>query len=133
MAVSQNVLRVNEREITMGLTDFGKTVRKARLDTDETLATMAESLGVSPAFLSALETGRKNISEEWVGKITNFFKHRGINVANLGEYADISNKNISLAGCDPQKQMLIAGFARSNLDAETLAEFARLLGSAKGK
>lgn len=117
----------------MGLTDFGKTVRKARLDTDETLATMAESLGISPAFLSALETGRKNISEEWVKKITNFFRDKGVEVKKLGEFADISNKNISLAGCDPQKQMLIAGFARSNLDADTLAEFARLLGTVKDK
>ena len=117
----------------MGLTDFGKTVRKARLDTDETLATMAESLDVSPAFLSGLETGRKNIPEDWVEKITIFFKNKGIEVKQLGEFADISNKNISLAGCDPQKQMLIAGFARSNLDAHTLAEFARLLGTVKDK
>lgn len=117
----------------MGLTDFGKTVRKARLDVNETLSTMAESLGVSPAFLSAMETGRKNIPEDWVKKITGFFSARGMEVKMLGEYADISNKNISLVGCDPQKQMLIAGFARSNLDAETLSELARLLGTVKGK
>lgn len=115
----------------MGLTDFGKAVRKARLDADETLATMADSLGVSPAFLSAMETGRKNISEEWVKRIVSFLDAKGIEIKQLGEYADISNKNVSLAGCDPQKQMLIAGFARSSMDAETLAEFAKLLGAVK--
>lgn len=112
----------------MGLTDFGKAVRKARLDTEETLSTMAESLGVSPAFLSAMETGRKKIPEEWVVKIHKFFTDRGVNIERLGEFADISNQTVSLAGCDPQKQMLIAGFARSNLDPETLAKLAKLIG-----
>lgn len=115
----------------MALTDFGKAVRKARLDADETLSTMAESLNVSPAFLSAMETGRKKIPDEWVVKITQFFRDRGINVEKLGVYADISNQSVSIAGCDPNKQMLIAGFARSDFDAETLAEFVKLLGKQK--
>lgn len=115
----------------MALTDFGKAVRKARLDAEETLSTMAESLNVSPAFLSAMETGRKKISEEWVEKITLFFQDREINVEKLGVYADISNKSVSIADCDPDMQMLIAGFARSDLDAETLSkvnELAKILG-----
>lgn len=115
----------------MALTDFGKAVRKARLDADETLATMAESLNVSPAFLSAMETGRKKISDEWVTKITQFFRDRRINIEKLGVYADISNKSVSIANCDPDTQMLIAGFARSDLDAETLSkinELAKILG-----
>nr|SPS05539.1 conserved protein of unknown function [Candidatus Nitrotoga fabula] len=113
----------------MGLTDFGRTVRKARLDAKETLSTMAKSLGVSPAFLSAMETGRKKIPAEWVKNITQFFLERGIEVKDLDIYADISNKNTSLEGCSPQQQMLIAGFARSNFDAATLEKFADLLGA----
>lgn len=115
----------------MALTDFGKAVRKARLDANETLATMAESLGVSPAFLSAMETGRKKISEEWVGKIITYFKDREIHLEKLGVYADLSNKSISILNCDPDTQMLIAGFARSDLDVETLSklhELAKALG-----
>lgn len=111
----------------MALTDFGKAVRKARLDTNETLSTMADSLGVSAAFLSAVETGRKKISEEWVGKIHQFFADRGVNVEKLGEFADISNQTVSLVGCDPEKQMLIAGFARSEFDAETLAKLSKII------
>lgn len=117
----------------MALTDFGKAVRKARLDANETLSTMADALNVSPAFLSAMETGRKNISEEWIVKISDFFLHRGIKVEKLAEYSDISNQSVSIAGRSPQQQMLIAGFARSNFDAETLARFAKLLGMDKDK
>jgi transcriptional regulator with XRE-family HTH domain len=117
----------------MALTDFGRSIRKARLDAHETLASMAKLLGVSAAFLSAMETGRKNISEEWVQKINQFFLDRSIKVGNLGVLADMSNKTVSIAGVDPTKQMLIAGFARSSLDAETLEKFAKLLDSTLGK
>ena len=58
----------------MALTDFGKAVRKARLDADETLATMAESLNVSPAFLSAMETGRKKFLTNGLQKLHNFLE-----------------------------------------------------------
>lgn len=112
----------------MGLTDFGKTIRKARVDIGTTLAAMAADLGVSAAFLSGLETGRKNISDEWIVKISAYFSGKGIEVPRLAEMADVSNKSVSIAGCDPQKQMLIAGFARSNLDAETLEKIAKLIG-----
>lgn len=111
----------------MSLTDFGKAIRKARIDLGETLSSMATTFNVSPAFLSAMETGRKNIPEEWVIKITSYFAERGLKIDKLGEYADLSNKTVSIAGQDPKKQMFIAGFARSNFDAETLARFVDLL------
>ena len=115
----------------MALTEFGKVVRKARLDAGETLQTMGRSLGISTSFMCDLELGRKNISEKWVNNIQQYFANRGIDVKNLGEYADISNQSVSLAGCDPQKKVLIAGFARASMNAETLSEFARLLQSIK--
>lgn len=43
----------------MALTEFGKAVRKARIDTGYTLLTMAKALGTTSAFLSGLETGSK--------------------------------------------------------------------------
>jgi transcriptional regulator with XRE-family HTH domain len=80
----------------MALTDFGRVVRKARLDANETLSTMAEALDVSPAFLSGLETGRKNISEEWITKINDYFLTRAIVIERLAEYADMSNQSVSV-------------------------------------
>lgn len=43
----------------MALTEFGKTVRKARIDVGYTLKTMSQELKTSAAFLSGLETGSK--------------------------------------------------------------------------
>lgn len=111
----------------MALTEFGKAVRKARIDVGCTLLSMAEELETTSSFLSGLETGRKNISASWVTKIEEFFSSRGLEVENLKEMADVSNQSTSLDGLSFQQQMLVAGFAKSNFTAEELKQFSELL------
>lgn len=43
------------------LTGIGKFLRKLRIDNEEILKDMADALGVSSAFLSAVENGRKKM------------------------------------------------------------------------
>ncbi len=47
-------------------TDFGKICRKIRIDNNEVLKDMAQKLGVTTAYLSAVETGKRNVPEEWL-------------------------------------------------------------------
>lgn len=49
----------------MGYTSFGEFVRILRIKKHEVLGDMAEKLGTSIAFLSAVENGRKNIPTGW--------------------------------------------------------------------
>ena len=51
------------------LNDFGKELRKLRIDKSELLKDMADRLDVSPAFISAVETGRKAIPAGFVARI----------------------------------------------------------------
>lgn len=112
----------------MALTDFGKAIRKARIDADETLRSMASELGTSPSFLSGLETGTKNISREWLNKIENYFAKRDIKISYLNELAALSNKTVHLHDdLSVQQQMLIAGFASSPFTPNELKKFADLL------
>lgn len=117
----------------MALTEFGKVVRKARIDADCTLLTMSNDLGTTPAYLSGLETGSKKISKKWVEKITNFFKTKNIELDNLQELANVSNDNVPLDDLPEQQKMLIAGFARSSWRAEELKKFAELLAEINNK
>lgn len=117
----------------MKITEFGKIVRKARLDAEISLLQMANELNVSSAFLSGMETGRKKITEEWVSKIESFFSMNGISVPNLAEAADVSNKSVSLEGLNPAHQMLIAGFARTSLSTEEMENLKTLLVAANAK
>jgi transcriptional regulator with XRE-family HTH domain len=53
----------------MKLTDFGKEVRKIRIDRNQLLKDMAAELEISSAFLSALETGRKQVPPGFVDRL----------------------------------------------------------------
>lgn len=111
----------------MSLTEFGKKVRKARIDVGYTLKTMSEELGSSPAFLSGLETGQKKISKAWVTKIEQFFKSKNLIVNDLKVLADVSNESVPLDGLSQQQKMLIAGFAHSPFTPDELKKFAEFL------
>ncbi len=111
----------------MALTEFGKAVRKARIDTGFTLLTMAEKLGTSPAFLSGMETGSKKIPDKWVNAIQSLFVEHGYEIPNLDLLANVSNETVSISGLPHQQQMLLGGFAKSEFTQEQLTAFAELL------
>lgn len=111
----------------MALTEFGKAVRKARIDLGETLVSMSGAIGTSASFLSGMETGRKKITDEWVSKINSFFESRNRKVEDLEELAVIANKSVPIDGLPLQQQMLIAGFAKSPFTADELQAVAKLL------
>ncbi|ARR46701.1 transcriptional regulator [Vibrio campbellii] len=111
----------------MALTEFGKTVRKARIDVGYTLKTMSKELDTSAAFLSGLETGSKRISKDWVKKIEAFFESKGHSIPNLSQLADVANESVSLSGLSQQQQMLVAGFAHSPFTPDELKKFATFL------
>lgn len=110
----------------MALTEFGKAVRKARIDSGQNLQSMSSELKVSVAFLSAMENGRKKIPPEMVEKVGNFFYRLGVPIANLKELAAVSNESVPIDGLPLQHQMLVAGFAQSKFTPEQLKTIAKL-------
>lgn len=57
----------------MQLTELGKELRKLRVDLDINLADMAGTVGVSSAFLSAVETGKKPAPSDFVDRLANHY------------------------------------------------------------
>lgn len=51
------------------VTEIGKMLRILRIENNVMLKTMAESIGVSAPYLSAIETGRKPINAQLLNKI----------------------------------------------------------------
>ncbi len=111
----------------MNLTVFGSAVRKARIDAKVTLQDMSKALGVTAAYLSGLEVGRKKVSDEWAEKIQAYFIDKGVKVPNLRQLADVSNESVPLKGMSHQQMMMVSGFARANLTDEQIKRFAQLL------
>ena len=113
------------------LTDFGRFLRKIRIDCGEILKDMAEKLNVSAAYLSAVEMGKRNIPEQWVNKISDLYNLSEDEKKDLSVSADNSAKSITLKLDDisnSQKETAIL-FAREfeNIDAETLDKIKKLL------
>ena len=55
------------------VTKLGIFLRKLRLDNNEIMKDMAEKLGVSPSFLSAIENGKKKMPDSWTDIIIDLY------------------------------------------------------------
>lgn len=115
----------------MSVNLFGSMIREARKNTKHTLLSMAIALKTTPGFLSAIETGRSKIPDEWVVKIYEFFKDTKcpLLLEELKEKAIVSNGSVLISDLPLQHKLLIAGFANSKLNAKQMRKFKSLLES----
>lgn len=98
------------------LSPFGREVRKMRLEHDDTpkLKDLADALGVSSAYLSAVETGKKPAPASMVDKIAAYFDLDVKKRAHLRQLATQSMKfvQLDLHGKDAKSRELATAFAR---------------------
>lgn len=70
----------------MGLDAFGRMVRDIRLVRALLLYDMAKDLGISPAELSAIECGRKNVPDWFVSKLQETYGISDMHAQSLIKY-----------------------------------------------
>lgn len=75
-----------------GVTKLGKKLRKIRIENDEVTYNMAEKLGISVSYLSAIENGKRAIPKNF---IENLFEKYDINEK---EKKEILETEISYTG-----------------------------------
>lgn len=113
------------------MTEFGKSLRKIRIDNGERLFDMAKKLGVSSAFLSAVENGKKSVPIDWVRILSQKYALSEAAVIKLQHEADESlmSVKINLEGSSPERRSLAAGFARrfNDFSDDDFEEFRKLL------
>jgi len=78
------------------ITKLGKILRKARVDSEITLGEMAEEVGISPAFLSSIENGKKDVKEPLVDKLAEFLGLTGPELAKFHLVAMASNSEVKV-------------------------------------
>ena len=124
---------MQKEELPM-LTEFGKALRKIRIDRQQLLRDMADKLGVSSAYLSAVETGKRRIPQDWVSKIASIYSLSCEEQADLQSAADNSvfDVTISLVNASEQKRNAVLSFARA-LDGLNDEDLKRIMASMKGK
>lgn len=109
------------------MTPFGRKLREMRAERGLNLAQMAKGLGVSSAYLSALEHGHRGRPNwSFVQRIITYFNVIWDEAEELQRLAEISDPKVSIntAGLSPEATELANLLAReiSGLSVDDLAE-----------
>ncbi len=96
------------------LTEYGKELRHIRLDYSEILGTMADKLGVSPSYLSSIETGSRAIPPDLTDKVINSYglAEEAANKLMKAEINTSQSLTINLDGASDEQIEATVLFAR---------------------
>ncbi|WP_455480143.1 helix-turn-helix domain-containing protein [Bartonella sp. B23] len=113
------------------LTSFGKSLRKFRIDRVERLVDMAKKIGVSSAFLSSVEIGKKPIPPKMEEKIIEAYNLNQEVADLLREDADICRKSFKVKTSNPLHRETIGMFVRviDSLSEEKILKIRQILES----
>lgn len=107
--------------------NFGKFCRKLRIDKNQLLYDMAKSLGVSSAFLSKVENGKKKPPKEWRELIINAYELNAEEIQQLDQcmYEAQNYDSIDISYMNDNDRMMMLSFARkfNHIDKKKLKQF----------
>ena len=103
------------------ITMIGKTLRGIRLERDEYLKDMADKLGVSSSYLSAIENGKRRMTSKLLENIKKIYNLSSEQTQKL-ERASMANQekvSVDIEGMSESKKIFAMAFAR---DFEGISE-----------
>lgn len=116
---------------SMMLTSIGRYLRKLRIDRGEILRDMATKLGVSSAFLSAIENGKKKMPESMLLNLENLYSLSADQIEELKTAVLESSDTVelNLVNASEGSRQLAVSFARKfeSLDEETAKKIYNIL------
>lgn len=114
------------------LTEFGKELRILRVQKEENINSMAKKLGISIAYLSSIESGKRPIPSELVDKIIEKYHLNKERSKVLREKEAISSNaiNVDLSLVSAEQRKLIFALSRKIKDL-TDEECIEILGKIK--
>mgnify|MGYP002624377606 CR=1 FL=1 len=113
------------------LTSLGRFLRKIRIDHGEVLKDMADKLGVTASFLSAVENGKKRMPSSWNSLICSLYELNNEQMDELTRaIAESENKiELDFTNASGTQRELAVSFARkfNDFDERQLKSFIELL------
>lgn len=107
--------------------NFGKFCRKIRIDNNELLYDMAKKLGVSSAFLSKVENGKKKPPKEWREVLIREYHLNEREIHDLDQYMYEAQNydSIDISTMNDSDRMMMLSFARkfNKIDKGKLKSF----------
>ena len=95
------------------LTNFGKEIRKIRIDRSHKLLDMANKLEVSSSFLSAIERGRKKVPIDFVKRITESYNLSASEVIIINAALEKDVTSFTITPANDVEHETVAMFARN--------------------
>ena len=112
-------------------TELGKMLRKLRIDREETLGDMAERLGCTSSYLSAIEKGKRPAPAGFASKLAKLYSLSPDDERDIAAAADktVRNVKVDLGATSDVKREAALVFARSfdELDDDTSRRILKLL------
>lgn len=117
--------------MSMSYTSYGEFMRIQRIKNHEVMGDMEKVLGSSLPFISAVESGKKNVPANWVEKIV---KHYNLSEDEKQELLDVIEESktqmkVSMINKGKYQRNAALQFARSfdDMDEETAKKIIDLL------
>ena len=115
----------------MGYTKYGEFMHILRIKTHEVMGDTAKLLNVKVPFVSAVESGKRNVPEEWIPIIIEHYQLDSIEQAELNDAIELSKTQmkLNLSTASTIQRQLAVQFQRSfeNLDEDTAEAIMKLL------
>lgn len=112
------------------ITEFGKELRKLRIDRGEILKDMADKMEKTSAYLSAIECNKREIPDWFIPKLTELYSLTCEQVETFNRAKDLSVKScvLDFDSIRTDQRDLALKFARSfkNLNQNEIEEFQNL-------
>lgn len=113
------------------LTTFGKQLRSLRIEKDLRLKEMADELGVTVAYLSAVENGKRTVPDSWIEQIARMYDLSDEEIISLQRAAYENKKaiKINFENANEYETELVLSFARKfkTLSVEQANELQKIL------
>lgn len=100
----------------MKLTEFGKMIRKYRIENSMLLKDMSDMLGLSSSYLCALETGTKDITSDFEDRLFSKIKFSSDEKAQLQKAIDHTrSRNFKISSDETElDKELVGAFCRKH-------------------
>ncbi len=96
------------------LTELGKELRKIRINNNERLKDMASKLGITSAYLSAIENGKREPTNKFMDTLFSIYSISSEDIRNLTQafQSTVDSININLSNQTQEHKDLGLVFAR---------------------
>lgn len=119
------------------LTPFGKELRKMRIERTMPLKNMAEQLGISSAYLSSIEYGKRQVTDQLFDAIINILQPTAaeIDVLTRARKMSVESITVNLGNASNTAKETMLAFARrfTELSPDEYEQIQRILSAKETK